>query len=97
MNFLGYAHWFISIRISQLKDHSISVDQTRYATSIVAKYLDTATVTASKKFYKTMSNIEFCRSSSETEYNAACTIGMALSHFRMHINELLNKYSYVVL
>ena len=49
---LGYSHWFISIRISQLKDHSISVDQARYATSIVANYLDTATVKVSKKFYK---------------------------------------------
>ena len=27
VNFLGFAHWFMSIRISQLKDHSISVDQ----------------------------------------------------------------------
>ena len=51
MNFLGYAHWFMSIRISQLRDHSISVDQARYATSIVAKYLDTATVEVSTKFY----------------------------------------------
>ena len=31
VNFLGYAHWFTSIRISQLKDHSISVDQAKYA------------------------------------------------------------------
>ena len=53
VNFLGYAHWFISIRISQMKDHSISVDQARYATSIVEKYLDTATVKVSTKFYKT--------------------------------------------
>ena len=37
VNFLVYAHWFMSIRISQTKDHSISVDQARYATSIVAK------------------------------------------------------------
>ena len=37
VNFLGYAYWFMSIRISQLKDHSISVDQARYATSVVAK------------------------------------------------------------
>ena len=37
VNFLGFAYWFISIIISQLKDHSISVDQARYATSIVAK------------------------------------------------------------
>ena len=44
VNFLGYAHWFVSIIISQMKDHSISVDQARYATSIVAKYLDTTTV-----------------------------------------------------
>ena len=34
VNFLGYAHWFMSIIISQLKDHSISMDQARYATSI---------------------------------------------------------------
>ena len=46
VNFLGFAHWFISIRIYQLKDHSISVDQARYTTSIVVKYLDTATVKA---------------------------------------------------
>ena len=26
VNFLGYAHWFMSIKISQMKDHSISVD-----------------------------------------------------------------------
>ena len=52
VNFLGYAHWFMSIRISQRKDHSISVDQARYATSIVAKYLDTSTVKAGNSFYK---------------------------------------------
>ena len=53
VKFLGFAHWFMSIRISQLKNHSISVDQARYATSIVAKYLDTATFKVSNKFYKT--------------------------------------------
>ena len=53
VNFLGYAHWFMSIIITTMKDHSISLDQARYATYIVAKYLDTATVKSSKKFYKT--------------------------------------------
>ena len=53
VNFLGYAHWFILIRISQMKYHSICVDQDRYATSIVAKYLYTDTVKVSTKFYKT--------------------------------------------
>ena len=43
----------MSIRISQLRDHSIYVDQARYATSIFEKYLDTATVKVSNKFYKT--------------------------------------------
>ena len=37
LKFLGYAHWFMSVRISQLKDHSIYVYQARYATSIFAK------------------------------------------------------------
>ena len=54
VNLLGYAHWFMSIIISHVKDHSISVDQARYDTSIIAKYLDNATVKASKRFYKTI-------------------------------------------
>ena len=37
VNFLGYAHWFMSIRFSQLKHQCISVDQAIYATSIVEK------------------------------------------------------------
>ena len=50
LKFLGYAHWFMSIIIYQIKDHYISVDQARYANSIVSKYLDTATVKASNFF-----------------------------------------------
>ena len=53
VKFLGYAHWFMPIRISQMKNHYISVYQARYATSIVAKYLDTATVKSITKFHKT--------------------------------------------
>ena len=53
VNFSVYEHWFMSIRISQMKDHFVSVDQARYATSIVAKYLDAATFKVSPKFYKT--------------------------------------------
>ena len=36
-----------------MSDHSISVYQDRYATSIVAKYMDTDTVKTGTKFYKT--------------------------------------------
>ena len=53
VQFLGYAHWFMSIRISQIKDHSIYVDQAIYATYIDEKYLDNDTVTESTTFYKT--------------------------------------------
>ena len=48
VKFRGYAYWFMSIIIYQMKDHSISVDEAIYATSIVVKYLDTDTVKASK-------------------------------------------------
>ena len=34
--------------------------------------------------------------STESEYNAPCTAGMALSHFRILIHELLNKDPYIV-
>ena len=44
VKFLGYAHWFMYNRISQLRDYLISVDQDRYGTYIIAKYLDTDTI-----------------------------------------------------
>ena len=53
VKFLGYVHWFMSIRISHMMYHSISVDQARCSTSIVTKYMDTATVKTSTNFYKT--------------------------------------------
>ena len=37
MNFLGYSHWFMSIRIYQIKDNYISVYQARYATIYTIK------------------------------------------------------------
>ena len=37
MKILGYANWFMSIMISQLKKYYISVDQARYAKSVVEK------------------------------------------------------------
>ena len=52
VKFLVYANWFISIKNYQMKNHSIYVDQARYETSSVAKYLYTATVKTSTKFYK---------------------------------------------
>ena len=69
VNFLGYAHWFMSTRISYIKDHSILVDQARYATSIVAKYLNNDTVNTGKKFYKTNfpSDMTFTKADASTD------------------------------
>ena len=39
----------------------------------------------------------FAQSSAEIDYNAACTVGMALAHFRMLIHEFLNKDPDIVL
>ena len=92
MNFLGFAHWFMSIRISQLKDHSISVDQTRYATSIVAKYLDTATVKASKTFYKTTlpSDMIFTKEDVSTKDEQVESLTREYNiHYRAHIGSLI--------
>ena len=53
VSFLEYTNWFVSIMIYNRKYHSISVNQARYATYIVDKYLDTATINTSTKFHKT--------------------------------------------
>ena len=53
VNLLGYAHWFMSIRITQMRDNYISVDQARYDNSIVDKYLDTYKFKVSVKLYNT--------------------------------------------
>ena len=53
MNFLWYADCSMYIRISQLTDHYISVDQDIYATSVVAKYLGTAKIKDDSKFHNT--------------------------------------------
>ena len=45
----------MSIRISQLKAHSISADKARYSTSVAENYLDTATIKENSKFHKTTS------------------------------------------
>ena len=92
MNFLGYAHWFMSVRISQLKYHSISVDQARYATSIVAKYLDTATVRVSKRFYKTTlpADMIFTKEDVSTSYEQVEKLTREYNiHYRYWIGSLI--------
>jgi hypothetical protein len=39
---MGQAHWYLSMRINQLSNYDIKLDQSRYCKAIVKKYLDTA-------------------------------------------------------
>ena len=55
MKFLGYAHCFMPISISQLKNHSISVYQVRYDTSVFANYIDTDTIKENSNDHKATS------------------------------------------
>ena len=53
INFLEYAHWFISIRISQLKENYISVYQARYYTFVFENDLNTSTIEENAKCCET--------------------------------------------
>ena len=89
---LGYTHWITSIRIYQMKDHSISVDQSIYATSIVTKYLDTSTVKTSKTFYKTTFKYDmiFTKADAYTSNDQVAKLTRELNiHYRYCIGSLI--------
>ena len=46
-------------------------------------------------YYGTHVPVPVSQSSAESEYNEASTVGIALAHFSMLINELLNKDTYI--
>ena len=83
----------MSIRISQMKDHSISVGQARYDTSIVAKYLDNYTVETSTKFYKTTfpSDMIFTKSDVSTSDEQ---IGNLTTEFNIHYRACIGSLIY---
>ena len=92
----GICTLVLSIIISHLKDHSISVDQARYATDIVAKYIDTVTVKKSKKFYKTTfpSGVIFTKAGASTSYVKVETLTRESNiHYIACIGSLINLLS----
>ena len=92
VNFLGYSYWFISMRISHMKGHSILVDQARYSTYIVDKYLDTVTVNTSKTIYKTTltSNMIFTNAYTYTSDQKVKKFTRAFNiHYRACIGSLI--------
>ena len=99
VNFLGYAYWFISIRIYQIKDHCISAYQAIYATYIVVKYLDTATVKTSIKFYNTTFPYDmiFTKSDVYTIYEKVETLNRSINiHYRTCIVSLIYLLSTII-
>ena len=78
-----------------MKDHSTYVDQARYATSIVAKYLDTSTVKASKKFYKTTlpSGMIFTKDDTSTSDEK---VEKLTQKFNIHYRACIDSFIYLL-
>ena len=79
-----------------MKYHSISVYQTRYATSIVAIYFNNATVKASTKFYKTTFPYDmiFAKADTSTRDEQFYKLTMELNiHYRYFIGSLIDLFS----
>ena len=85
----------MSIIISQIKDHSISVYQSRYAAYAVAKYLDTATVNKSTRFYKTTctSDMIFTKADASTSYEQ---VQKLTREFNIHYIACIGSLIYVL-
>ena len=94
VNFLGYPHWFMSIRISQMKQHYISVDKARYATSIVSNYLDTVIFKTITEFYKNTlpSDMMFTKDGSSTIYEQ---VKKLTSEFNINIRACIGSLNYL--
>ena len=91
VNFLGYAHWFMSIRVSHIEYHSISVDQAIYDTSVVVKYLDTATIKAVTKFYKTTLSSDMIFTKADA-YTSDEQVEKLTSKFNIHYRYCMNHW-----
>ena len=78
-----------------MKGHFVSVDQARYDTSIVAKYLDNATVKTSKTFYKTTLPYDmiFTKADSYTNYDKVKKLAQ---EFNIHYRACIGSLNYLL-
>ena len=78
-----------------MKNYSISVDQARYATSIVAKYLDTARFKLSTKFYKTTfpADMIFTKEDASTSDEQVDNL---TREFRIHYRSCIGSFIYLL-
>ena len=99
VKFLGYAHWFMSISISNIKIHSISVDQARYATAAVLKYLDTATIKENPILHKSTfpSDMLFTKEDASTSDKKVEALYIDYNiHYRYFLGSLIYILSIIV-
>ena len=95
VEFLGYAHWFISIRIYQIRYHYTSVYRASCATSVVAKNLDTATVKVSTKFYKTNFPSDMIFTKADT-YNSDEKVDKLTRELNIHYIACIGSFIYIL-
>ena len=78
-----------------MKDHFVSVYQSRYATSIVAKYMDTATVKTSKKLHNTTlpPDIIFTKDDASTSYEK---VDNFTREFNIHYRACIGSFIYLI-
>ena len=75
--------------------HSVSVDKARYVTSIVAKYLYTATFKTSTNFYKTtlLSDMMFTKDDASTSDE---TVENFTREFNIHYKDCIGSLIYLL-
>ena len=95
VKFLGYSHWFISIIISQIKYHLISVYQAGYATSVVYKHLYNITVKTSTKFYNITLSFYMIFTKDDT-FTSDEQVEMLTREFKVHYRACIGLLIYLV-
>ena len=78
-----------------MNDHSISVDQVRYATYIVAKYFDTATVKVSTQFYKNILPADMILTKEDT-YTSDEKVEKFTREFNIHYRACIGSLIYLL-
>ena len=78
-----------------MKDNSISVDQARFATSLVVKYLDNATVKTSKKFYNTTFPSDMIFTKDDT-YTSDEQVDKLTREFNIHYRSCIGSFIYLL-
>ena len=78
-----------------MKDNYISVDQDRYATYIVAKYLDTDKVKTSTKFYKTNFQYDMIFTKADT-YTSDEKVEKLTKNFNIRYRACIGSFIYLL-